>query len=189
MDSNKAESEASEMNGAIEVTVENPKEVANGKPQDGPNKIDKVEAKDTTDDKMSMNSKPELKPASKSVKTEKSPAREVTINAEEPSTSSSNPKALSYSQELAARRKQFMSQPSTVATRRQQAVCVRRAHKSYGPKNNPNVILDGLNMTVPKGSMYVTPHIFVCFFSLFFLSNALFAFEFVCCFCYIHTLF
>lgn len=168
MDSSKAESEATEMNGSVEVTVETPKEVAaNGKPQDGINKIEKiekVEAKDTTD-RVSMNSKPEIKSA---VKTEKSPAREVTINAEEPSTSSSNAKAMSYSQELAARRKQFMSQPSTVATRRQQAVCVRRAHKSYGPKNNPNVILDGLNMTVPKGSMYVTPHIFVCFFIVFF---------------------
>lgn len=82
--------------------------------------------------------------------------REVTINADEtPGTSSSSASAMKHSQELAARRRQFMSQPSTVATRRQQAVCVRRAHKSYGPKNNPNVILDGLNMTVPKGSMYV----------------------------------
>lgn len=84
----------------------------------------------------------------------KSPTREVTINADEtPGTSSSSASAMKHSQELAARRRQFMSQPSTVATRRQQAVCVRRAHKSYGPKNNPNVILDGLNMTVPKGSM------------------------------------
>lgn len=57
--------------------------------------------------------------------------------------------------DLAAKRRQFMSQPSTVATRRQQAVCVRRAHKQYGSKKNPNIILDGLNMTVPKGSMYV----------------------------------
>jgi hypothetical protein len=52
-----------------------------------------------------------------------------------------------------ARRKILKSQPSTVATRRQQAVCVRRAHKIYGTKKNPNVILDGLNMTVPKGTM------------------------------------
>lgn len=90
----------------------------------------------------------------------KSATREVTINADEsPSTSS----AILHSQELAARRRQFMSQPSTLATRRQQAVCVRRAHKSYGPKNNPNVILDGLNMTVPKGSMYVFA---ISFFSL-----------------------
>lgn len=52
-----------------------------------------------------------------------------------------------------ARRKVLISQQSTVATRRQQAVCVRRAHKIYGTKKNPNVILDGLNMTVPKGTM------------------------------------
>lgn len=51
------------------------------------------------------------------------------------------------------RRKVLMSQKSTVASRRQQAVCVRRAHKIYGPKSNPNVILDGLNMTVAKGCM------------------------------------
>lgn len=82
--------------------------------------------------------------------------REVTISDETPGTSSSSTSsAMSHSQELAARRRQFMSQPSTVASRRQQAVCVRRANKSYGPKKNPNVILDGLNMTVPKGSMYV----------------------------------
>lgn len=52
-----------------------------------------------------------------------------------------------------ARRKVLISQQSTVASRRQQAVCVRRAHKIYGSKKNPNVILDGLNMTVPKGTM------------------------------------
>ncbi|XP_037950080.1 ABC transporter G family member 20 [Teleopsis dalmanni] len=56
--------------------------------------------------------------------------------------------------DLAARRRLFMSQPSTVALRRQQAVCVRRAHKMYGSTKNPNVVLDGLNMTVPKGSIY-----------------------------------
>lgn len=55
--------------------------------------------------------------------------------------------------DLKVRRKMLMSQQSTVATRRQQAVCVRRAHKIYGTKKNPNVILDGLNMTVPKGAM------------------------------------
>lgn len=54
---------------------------------------------------------------------------------------------------LAARRRQFMPQQSSVATRRLHAICVRRAHKSYGPKNNKNVVLDGLNMTVPKGVM------------------------------------
>ncbi|CRK97747.1 CLUMA_CG011125, isoform A [Clunio marinus] len=56
--------------------------------------------------------------------------------------------------DIHARRKWFKSQQSTVATRRQQAVCVRRAHKIYGTKKNPNVILDGLNMTVPKGAIY-----------------------------------
>lgn len=75
--------------------------------------------------------------------------REVRIN--EDASTSSKMEALNIN--LEAKRRQFMSQPSTVATRRQQAVCVRRAHKSYGPKSNKNVILDGLNMTVPKGSM------------------------------------
>lgn len=57
--------------------------------------------------------------------------------------------------EVATRRRPFLSQKSTVASRRQQAVCVRRAHKAYGSKKSPNIILDGLNMTVPKGTMYV----------------------------------
>ncbi|CAG5014148.1 unnamed protein product [Parnassius apollo] len=58
-------------------------------------------------------------------------------------------------EQLNARRmRQLRSQKSTVASRRQQAVCVRRAHKNYGPKKNPNVILDGLHMTVPKGAIY-----------------------------------
>lgn len=52
------------------------------------------------------------------------------------------------------RRQRFISQQSTVASHRQQAVCVRRAYKQYGSKRSPNVILDGLNMTVPKGTMY-----------------------------------
>lgn len=51
------------------------------------------------------------------------------------------------------RRQRFISQQSTVASRRQQAVCVRLAHKQYGSKRSPNIILDGLNMTVPKGTM------------------------------------
>lgn len=51
------------------------------------------------------------------------------------------------------KRRKLMTQPSTVAVRRQQAVCVRRAHKIYGTKKNPNVVLDGLSMTVPKGTM------------------------------------
>lgn len=55
--------------------------------------------------------------------------------------------------DLELRRRNFKSQQSTVQTRRQQAVCVRRAYKRYGSKSHPNVILDGLNMTVPKGCM------------------------------------
>ncbi|XP_076301010.1 ABC transporter G family member 23 [Lasioglossum baleicum] len=56
--------------------------------------------------------------------------------------------------ELKTRRAQFQTQSSTLDTRRRHAVCVRRAYKKYGPKSNPNIILDGLNMTVPKGSIY-----------------------------------
>ncbi|EFA10297.1 ABC transporter G family member 20 [Tribolium castaneum] len=56
--------------------------------------------------------------------------------------------------DLELRRRQFKAQMSTVQTRRQQAVCVRRAYKRYGTKSNPYVILDGLNMTVPKGAIY-----------------------------------
>lgn len=56
--------------------------------------------------------------------------------------------------DIAMRRKQLKSQQSTLSSRRQQAVCVRRAHKSYGPKKNANIVLDSLNMTVPKGSIY-----------------------------------
>lgn len=56
--------------------------------------------------------------------------------------------------DLELRRRQFKPQQSTLATRRQQAVCVRRACKRYGTKKNPFVILDGLNMTVPKGTIY-----------------------------------
>lgn len=59
------------------------------------------------------------------------------------------------SNELEMRRKAMANrQMSTVASRRQHAVCVRRAHKHYGTKKNPFVILDGLNMTVPKGAIY-----------------------------------
>lgn len=54
---------------------------------------------------------------------------------------------------LELRRQTFKTQNSTLQTRRQQAVCVRRAYKRYGTKKNPHVILDGLNMTVPKGAM------------------------------------
>lgn len=56
--------------------------------------------------------------------------------------------------DLAARRRMFTTQPSTLASRKQQAVCVRLAHKMYGTAKNPNVVLDGLNMTVPKGAIY-----------------------------------
>lgn len=56
-------------------------------------------------------------------------------------------------QNFVNRKRKLMTQPSTVAVRRQQAVCVRRAHKTYGTKKNPNVVLDGLSMTVPKGTM------------------------------------
>ncbi|XP_061402786.1 ABC transporter G family member 20 [Musca vetustissima] len=66
-----------------------------------------------------------------------------------PATNASNSEV-----DLAARRRHFVSQPSTLASRRQQAVCVRRAHKMYGSAKNPNVVLDGLNMTVSKGSIY-----------------------------------
>ena len=55
--------------------------------------------------------------------------------------------------DLSARRRFLLSRPSTLATRKQQAICVRRAHKIYGTTKNPNIILDGLNMTVPKGTM------------------------------------
>lgn len=67
----------------------------------------------------------------------------------EPASSSTSLQMADISQ----RRKQLKTQQSTVTSRRQQAVCVRRAYKSYGPKKNANVVLDGLNMTVPKGCM------------------------------------
>jgi hypothetical protein len=56
-------------------------------------------------------------------------------------------------EDMAVRRREFQTQMSTVTSRREQAVCVRQAFKKYGPSKNPNVILDGLNMTVPKGAM------------------------------------
>ncbi|XP_045455513.1 ABC transporter G family member 20 [Melitaea cinxia] len=58
-------------------------------------------------------------------------------------------------EEITERRNRMLKpQKSTLASRRKQAVCVRRAHKKYGTTKNPNVILDGLNMTVPKGAIY-----------------------------------
>ena len=58
--------------------------------------------------------------------------------------------------DLSERRSHFKTQQSTVTSRRQQAVCVRRAFKHYGSKKMPQVVLDGLNMTVTKGAMWVT---------------------------------
>lgn len=55
---------------------------------------------------------------------------------------------------LSERRSHFQSQQSTVASRRQQAVCVRRAYKHYGSKKMRHVVLEGLNMTVSKGAIY-----------------------------------
>lgn len=64
----------------------------------------------------------------------------------------SNPPPASL--ELKTRRAQLQTQVSTLDAKRRQAVYVRRAFKKYGPKSNPNIILDGLNMTVPKGTIY-----------------------------------
>ncbi|KAB0795313.1 hypothetical protein PPYR_12152 [Photinus pyralis] len=58
------------------------------------------------------------------------------------------------SSELELRRRELQSQLSNVNIRKQNAICVRRAYKRYGTKKNPFVILDGLNMTVPKGTIY-----------------------------------
>uniref|UniRef100_A0A8D8T4G3 ABC transporter G family member 20 n=1 Tax=Cacopsylla melanoneura TaxID=428564 RepID=A0A8D8T4G3_9HEMI len=66
---------------------------------------------------------------------------------------SQRPKSITLS-DLTDRRKQLQSQQSTVQSRRRQAVCVRRACKSYGGKKNVNVVLDNLNMTVAKGCIY-----------------------------------
>lgn len=57
------------------------------------------------------------------------------------------------SNDLELHRRQLKTQISNVQQRRQNAVCVRRAYKRYGTKSNPYVILDGLNMTVQKGTM------------------------------------
>lgn len=40
-------------------------------------------------------------------------------------------------------------------SRQQNAVSVRHAFKAYGPKSKPNQILNNLNMTVSKGTMWV----------------------------------
>lgn len=44
---------------------------------------------------------------------------------------------------------------NNAAWNRQQAVSVRHAFKQYGSSKNPNHVLQNLNMTVAKGSMYV----------------------------------
>lgn len=49
----------------------------------------------------------------------------------------------------------LVSIPSTMAMRRQQAVCVRGASKQYGSASKPNHVLRNLNMTVSKGTMSV----------------------------------
>ncbi|KAK4876227.1 hypothetical protein RN001_012649 [Aquatica leii] len=43
---------------------------------------------------------------------------------------------------------------SSLDVKKEQAVWVRHAYKRYGTKKNPFVVLDDLNMTVPKGSIY-----------------------------------
>lgn len=48
----------------------------------------------------------------------------------------------------------LLSQQSTVSSRQLQAVCVRHAFKHYGSKRNPNQVLNNLNMTVAKGTIY-----------------------------------
>ncbi|GLH11319.1 Probable multidrug resistance-associated protein lethal(2)03659 [Gryllus bimaculatus] len=64
------------------------------------------------------------------------------------------PTAMEEALALRERRRQLVQRQSSVWTRRQHAICVRRAHKRYGTKDQPLVILDGLNMTVPKGVIY-----------------------------------
>lgn len=76
-----------------------------------------------------------------------------TVMEEGEESRSRQPSISGHQADINARRRLFLSQPSTVALKRQQAVCVRRAHKMYGSTKNPNVVLDGLNMTVPKGAM------------------------------------
>ncbi|XP_034254598.1 ABC transporter G family member 20 isoform X1 [Thrips palmi] len=50
--------------------------------------------------------------------------------------------------------RRLVTQQSSVWTRRQQAVCVRHAFKHYGTNKNPNHVLQNLNMTVAKGTIY-----------------------------------
>lgn len=88
----------------------------------------------------------EVSPSSSRHSGSNNTTEDVEMRSEQPSISL-------HQADINARRRHFLSQPSTVALKRQQAVCVRRAHKMYGSAKNPNVILDGLNMTVPKGAM------------------------------------
>ncbi|XP_077286467.1 ABC-type transporter snustorr isoform X2 [Arctopsyche grandis] len=55
-----------------------------------------------------------------------------------------------------ANNKTLQTQQSTVSvwSKRQQAVCVRHAFKSYGSKKNNIPVLSNLNMTVAKGTIY-----------------------------------
>lgn len=79
------------------------------------------------------------------------PSHTVTMTPEtitEPSNNSNNQPPRNVHQ-----KRKLVTQPSTLAVRRQHAVCVRRARKVYGTKKNPNIVLDGLSMTVPKGTM------------------------------------
>ncbi|KAF2897117.1 hypothetical protein ILUMI_09058 [Ignelater luminosus] len=48
----------------------------------------------------------------------------------------------------------FLQKRKRILTEKENAVCVRNAYKQYGSKNNLVVVLDGLNMTVPKGVIY-----------------------------------
>lgn len=97
------------------------------------------------------------------------PGTQTAMDAEKEGLPPMQSESNSHVIDLNSRRKVLMSQQSTVASRRQQAVCVRRAHKIYGTKKNPHVILDGLNMTVPKGTMWVVT--FYCNSSLLTLES------------------
>lgn len=44
-------------------------------------------------------------------------------------------------------------QASMIADRKENSIFVRNAYKHYGSKKHPIHILNGLNMTLPKGCM------------------------------------
>ncbi|KAK5650287.1 hypothetical protein RI129_001316 [Pyrocoelia pectoralis] len=50
--------------------------------------------------------------------------------------------------------RQHTCRPSTIETRRKHVVCVRKACKHYGSKENKIIVLNDLDMTVPKGTIY-----------------------------------